>query len=144
LGELEEKRFQAFLAFSPQAAAGSDPRVQFARFTRPALLVTGTRDGQPFPGLGASAEQRLVPFEAMPDSGNKFELVVQDADHMFFNGTRGVRDIGANRDGVDFAAVEARGYPEVKAVTTAYWLAFLRDDRSAAEWLQRNPRIKTK
>jgi len=66
VGDLSEKRFAAFLAFSPQAAAGSDPQVQFAGFAPPALLVTGTLDGQPLPGLGATAEQRLVPFAAMP------------------------------------------------------------------------------
>ncbi|HSI02770.1 MAG TPA: hypothetical protein VLA02_19360 [Reyranella sp.] len=145
LGDLSEKRFTAFLAFSPQAAAGSDPRLQFAPFTRPALLVTGTLDGQPFSGLGVTAEQRLVPFEAMPASGNKFLLVVDQADHMFFNGTRGLRDFGAaGRAGVDFASVEARGYPQVKAVSTAYWRARLRDDRAATEWLRHNRDVRTK
>ena len=91
---LAEPRFRAFLAFSAQAF-GSDPVREFDAFARPALLVTGTLDGQPLPGLGASAAQRLVPFEAMPASGNKFLLVVGQADHMFFNGARGQRDIGA-------------------------------------------------
>jgi hypothetical protein len=62
---------------------------------------------------------------------------------MFFNGTRGLRDIGVAHDGVDFADVEARGYPEVKAVTTAYWLAFLRGDRQAADWLK-GSRVRAK
>lgn len=145
VADLSEPRFVAFLAFSPQATAGSDPRAQFQGFTRPALLVTGTLDGQPFPGLGATAEQRLVPFEAMPAGGNKFELVIDQADHMFFNGTRGLRDVGApGRAGIDFAAVEARGYPVVKAVTAAYWQAYLRDDRAATGWLRHNGDVRTK
>ncbi len=134
--DLSEPRFTAFLAFSPQAGA-ADPQQQFAGFTRPALLVTGTLDGQPFPGIGASAAQRLVPFEAMAAAGNKYLLVLDDADHMYFNGTRGLRDIGTTgRDKVDFAAVETSGYRLVKAVSTAYWLACLRDDETAMRWLK--------
>jgi len=134
--DLSEPRFAAFLAFSPQAMGG-EPERQFARFARPALLITGTLDGQPFPGLGPSAAERLVPFEVMAASGNKFLLVVDQADHMFFNATRGLRDIGASgREGIDFAAVERRGYRLVKAVSTAYWQAYLRDDRAAMRWLK--------
>jgi predicted dienelactone hydrolase len=134
--ELSEPRFTAFLAFSPQAGP-VDPQQQFAAFTRPALLVTGTLDGQPFPGIGASPPQRLVPFDAMAAAGNKYLLVLNDADHMYFNGTHGLRDIGTvGRDNVDFAAAEAQGYPLVRAVTTAYWQAYLRDDAAAARWLK--------
>ena len=133
---LSEPRFRAFLAFSPQAGA-DDPRQQFADFARPALLVTGTLDGQPFPGIGASAAQRLVPFDAMAAAGNKFLLVLDNADHMYFNGTRGLRDVGAaGRDKVDFVAVEAGGYRLVKAISTAYWAAYLRDDETAVRWLK--------
>lgn len=134
--DLPESRFTAFLAFSPQAL-GSDPEHQFAAFMRPALLITGTLDGRPFPGLGATVEQRLVPFAAMPATGNKFLLVINQADHMFFNGTPGLRDLGTvGRETIDFAAVEARGYALIKAVSTAYWLAYLRDDGAALHWLK--------
>lgn len=134
--DMSEPRFKAFLAFSPQASPG-DPTHQFDRFTRPALLVTGTLDGQPFPGLGATVAQRLVPFDVMAATGNKFLLVVNQADHMYFNGTRGLRDIGATgREGIDFAAVEQRGYRLIKAVSTAYWLAYLAGDAVAMRWLK--------
>jgi len=133
--DLAEPRFKAFLAFSPQASSG-DAQPQFLGFTRPALLVTGTLDGQPFPGLGASPEQRLVPFEVMAALGNKFLLVLDQADHMYFNGTPGLRDIGAaGRGSIDFAAVERRGYRLIKAISTAYWLAYLSDDAGARRWL---------
>jgi dienelactone hydrolase len=136
IGDLSEPRLVAFLAFSPQAGS-DDPVHQFARFARPALLVTGTLDGQPFPGIGASPAQRLVPFEAMAATGNKFMLVVDRADHMFFNGTRGLRDVGAaGRDGIDFGAVEQRGYRLIKAVSTAYWQAYLQGDAAAMRWLK--------
>jgi hypothetical protein len=56
---------------------------------------------------------------------------------MFFNGTRGLRDVGASgRDGIDFGAVEQRGYRVVKAVSTAYWQAYLQDDAVAMRWLK--------
>jgi dienelactone hydrolase len=134
--DLSEPRFAAILAFSPQAGP-TDPQGQFAGFTRPALLITGTLDGQPFPGLGATAPQRLVPFDAMAAGGNKFLLVLDDADHMYFNGTRGLRDVGTTgRDRIDFAALETSGYRLVKAVSTAYWAAYLRDDGTAMRCLK--------
>ncbi|MGE0575532.1 MAG: alpha/beta hydrolase family protein [Reyranella sp.] len=133
---LPESRFSAFLAFSPQAL-GADPEHQFAAFRRPALLITGTLDGRPFPGLGATVEQRMVPFASMPATGNKFFLVIDRADHMYFNGTRGLRDLGVGgRETIDFATVEARGYTLIKAVSTAYWLAYLRNDGGALGWLK--------
>jgi len=133
---LPEKRFTAFLAFSPQAL-GADPEHQFSAFGRPALLITGTLDGRPFPGLGATVEQRLVPFASMPATGNKYFLVIDQADHMYFNGTRGLRDMGiGGRESIDFATVEARGYALTKAISTAYWLAYLRDDDIALGWLK--------
>lgn len=135
-GAMSEPRFKAFLPFSPQASAGDATR-QFAHFTRPALMITGTLDGQPFPGFGATVAQRLVPFDVMAATGNKFLLVVNQADHMYFNGTRGLRDIGApGREGVDFAAVEQGGYRLIKAVSTAYWLAYLAGDAVALRWLK--------
>ena len=134
--EMSEPRFAAFLAFSPQASRG-DPVHQFDRFTRPALLVTGTLDGQGLPGIGASPAQRLVPFDVMAAIGNKFLLVIDQADHMYFNGTRGLRDIGAaGRGGIDFGAVEQRGYRLIKAVSTAYWQAYLAGDAVAMRWLK--------
>lgn len=133
---LPESRFVAFLAFSPQAL-GADPGHQFSAFSRPALLITGTLDGRPFPGLGATVEQRVVPFASMPATGSKYFLVIDQADHMFFNGTRGLRDIGiGGRETIDFAAAEARGYALTKAISTAYWLAYLRGDGSALAWLR--------
>ena len=79
----------------------------------------------------------MVPFAAMPATGNKFFLVINQADHMFFNGTRGLRDIGiGDRETIDFAAVETRGYALTKAISTAYWLAYLRDDSAALSWLK--------
>ena len=117
--------------------SGSDPARAFAGFDRPALLVTGTLDGQPIPGIGVSPDRRLATFAAMPPSANKFLLVVDKADHMYFNGTRGLRDQGAlgHRD-TDFAAVETLGYPLVKAVSTAYWETYLRADAAALRWLK--------
>lgn len=135
IDNLADPRFSAFLAMSPRVT-GDDPARQLARFARPALLMTGTRDGQPFPSIGVLPEQRLAAFRAMPATGNKFLLVVDKADHMFFNGQRGLRDIGPGRHDIDFTAAEARGYPLVKAVSTAYWDAYLRGDEQAMRWLR--------
>lgn len=133
---IAEPRFKAFLAFSPQAI-GKDAGHEFARFPRPALLVTGTLDNVSFGGVGTTPADRLLPFEAMAAAGNKFLLVVEDADHRFFNGVRGMRDYrSGRRTDIDFAAVEQRGYRLIKSVSTAYWLAYLADDAAAMRWLK--------
>lgn len=114
---LAESAFKAFLAFSPQVI-GADPVHQFSRFTRPALLVTGTQDGSA--AFGVTPEQRLVPFEAMPATGNKHLLVVEGANHLFFN--------GEGRAG--------EGHALVNTVSTAYWRAYLQDDDEALHRLK--------
>ena len=114
---LAEPAFKAFLAFSPQVI-GADPTHQFSRFTRPALLVTGTQDGSA--AFGVTPEERLIPFEGMPANGNKHLLVVDDANHMFFN--------GEGRAG--------EGHALVNTVSTAYWRAYLQDDGDALRWLK--------
>ena len=114
---LAEPAFKAFLAFSPQVI-GADPAHQFSRFTRPALLITGTQDGSA--AFGVTPEQRLVPFEAMPATGNKYLLVIDGANHMFFNG-EGRAD---------------ESHALVNAVSTAYWRAYLRDDGEALRGLK--------
>lgn len=123
---LAEPAFKAFLAFSPQVI-GADPVHQFSRFTRPALLVTGTLDGSA--AFGVTPEQRLVPFETMPATGNKHLLVIKDANHMFFN--------GEGRAG--------EGHALVNAVSTAYWRTYLLDDGDALRWLKgRRGDVKSK
>ena len=114
---LAEPAFKAFLAFSPQVI-GTDPVHQFSRFTRPVLLVTGTQDGSA--AFGVTPEQRLIPFEAMPATGNKYLLVINDANHMFFNGEGGAGE----------------GHALVNTVSTAYWRAYLKDDGEALRWLK--------
>lgn len=123
---LAEPAFKAFLALSPQVI-GVDPVHQFSRFMRPALLVTGTQDGSA--AFGVTPEQRLVPFEAMPATGNKHLLVIDGANHMFFN--------GEGRPG--------EGHALVNAVSTAYWRAYLQDDGEALRWLrERRDAFKSK
>jgi len=135
-GPLADARLGAFIAFSPQAT-GEALDYQFGQVQAPCLMFTGTLDGQPLPGIGVIAAQRLLPFEAMAPAGNKFLAVFEQADHMLFNGSPGLRDIGAaDRGAIDAGAVEARVYPAIKAGSTAFWLAHLKQDPQAAAWLR--------
>ena len=135
-GSLAEARLSAFVAFSPQAT-GEALDEQFSQLRAPCLMFTGTLDGQPLPGIGVLPAQRLLPFEAMAPAGNKYLAVFEQADHMLFNGTPGLRDRGGpDRGALDAGAVEARVYPAIRAGSTAFWLAHLKQDPQAAAWLR--------
>ncbi len=135
-GSLAEARLSAFVAFSPQAT-GEALDEQFSQLRAPCLMFTGTLDGQPLPGIGVLPAQRLLPFEAMAPAGNKYLAVFEQADHMLLNGTPGLRDRGGpDRGALDAGAVEARVYPAIRAGSTAFWLAHLKQDPQAAAWLR--------
>lgn len=123
---LADSRLRAFIAFSPSARS-PQAAAQFAAITRPFMSVTGTADGKVGLGLGVEPSLRRVPFEGMPGP-DQFLLVLDGADHMLFNGATPAR---GSRD----EARDARQTALVAEVTTAFWLAYLSDDRAAREWL---------
>jgi dienelactone hydrolase len=89
---LQDKRFRAFIAFSPNSRADVPPEQAFGGIHRPLLAITGTRDGVPISGdpkLRASAlAQRTGVFAGLPADGRKAQAVFDAADHMMFAGNR--------------------------------------------------------
>lgn len=122
---LREPRFRAAIAFSPIPGWEETPD-DFARYRGiaiPMLHMTGTQDVSPLDGQGY--EPRLDVFEGAGGPGQHL-VVLNDADHMVFSGSRGqlggYAKMGAHKD-------------MIKLVTLAFWDAYLKDDPAARDWL---------
>jgi hypothetical protein len=87
------------------------------------MLMTGTND---LAAIGdADMKSRLAVFPALP-SGNKYELVLDGAEHSAFTdrplpGETGTRNPNHHR--------------AILALSTAFWDAYLCGDAAAKEWL---------
>jgi predicted dienelactone hydrolase len=122
---LMEPRVRAAIAFSPNGRSrAGDPGKQFGSIRVPLLSVTGTRDGDVI-GDGTRPADRTKPFEHMTGPG-KYLVVFKDGDHMVFGG-HDLRRKASPRD----QEIQAG----VKAVTLAFWDAWLKDDVEARRWL---------
>jgi pimeloyl-ACP methyl ester carboxylesterase len=125
---LMEPRVRAAIAFSPNARSrAGDPDKQFGSIRVPLLSVTGTRDGEVI-GDGTRPADRTKPFEHMTGPG-KYLVVFEGGDHMDFGG-HDLRRKASPRD----QKIQAG----VKAVTLAFWDAWLKDDATARQWLAGN------
>lgn len=89
---LQDRRFRAFVAFSPNARPDVPPDVAFGSIHRPFLAITGTRDGVPASGdaklLASALAQRTGVFTGLPADGRKAQALFDQADHMMFAGNR--------------------------------------------------------
>lgn len=122
---LLEPRIKAAIAFSPNARVpGGDAARQFGSISIPVLSLTGTRDGDVI-GDGTTPEARTRPFAAMPPPG-KYLTVFEGGDHGVFGG-HVLRRPSTARDG------EIQG--AVRAITLAFWDAWLKNDGAARAWL---------
>lgn len=120
---LTDPRIKAAIAFSPSCPRAGDPGRAFGSVKIPWLLMTGTRDLSLIGG--ADIESRLGVFPALP-AGNKYELVLDGAEHSAFTeralpGDKGPRNPNHHR--------------AILALSTAFWDAFLRGDKEARAWL---------
>jgi predicted dienelactone hydrolase len=125
-GELAEPRVRAAIAFSPSAPGGERAAAHaFGGIAIPFFGITGTADGDVL-GNGATPENRALPVRYMtpPD---KYLLVLDGADHMFFNGQP---ELPRRRAAGSSAQLEL-----AQAATTAFWDAYLRNDPAAQRWL---------
>jgi predicted dienelactone hydrolase len=121
-----DKRIAAAIAFSPNARNKSKMEKQFGDIRMPFFSITGTKDGAVL-NDGTTVVDRTLPFQYMP-SGDKYLLVLDSADHMVFGGLNTPRrKTGGERD--------AEIQNDVKAVTLAFWNAYLKTDGTAKSWL---------
>jgi hypothetical protein len=88
------------------------------------MLMTGTRDTAVIGD--ATVESRLAVFPALP-SGDKYELVLHDAEHSAFAD----RALPGDR-----IARNPNHHRAILALSTAFWDAYLGEKPDARRWLQ--------
>lgn len=122
-GRFTDKRIKAAVAMSPNAPRQGDVKQAFAGVNIPWMLLTGTHDTAPIGN--ATVESRLAVFPALPPGG-KYELVLDRAEHSAFSD----RPLPG-----DAQARNPNHHRVILAVTTAFWDAYLNNNREAKNWL---------
>jgi predicted dienelactone hydrolase len=104
---------------SPEGAEAAYPGIK-----TPVFHLTGTLDDSP---VGETkAGDRRVPFDHMK-AADTCLLIFNGGDHMVFSGSAALRRGPREKDPVFLSLI--------RASTTAWWDATLRDDAAAKEWL---------
>jgi hypothetical protein len=120
---LTDPRIDAAIAFSPSTPRRGGAEQAFGGVKIPWLLMTGTKDTSPIGDQ--TAQSRLAVFPALPP-GNKYELVLDQAEHSAFTD----RALPGDRE-----PRNPNHHRAILAITTAFWDAYLKRDESAKEWL---------
>ena len=75
-----DRRIKAAIAMSPSIPSnGADPKRVFDEVKIPWMLMTGTKDASPLSKSDPAARRRV--YAALPANGNKYELVLDNAEH---------------------------------------------------------------
>jgi predicted dienelactone hydrolase len=120
-----DPRIDAAIAMSPSSPRAGKPQNAFGKVAIPWMLMTGTDD---VAAIGdQDAASRLLVFPALPATIDRYELVLDGAEHSAFTerglpGDRGKRNPNHHRS--------------ILALSTAFWDAYLRGDAAAKAWLQ--------
>jgi hypothetical protein len=118
-------RITAVMLLSGQGPGEMLTEQSWAGFTRPMLVMTGSRDGPT--RTGQPAEWRKKPYELSPP-GDKYLVWVEGLDHGY-GGITGVSFNPNNKPNADHVAY-------TKIVTLAFWDAYLKRDKQACNYLQ--------
>ncbi len=116
------------IAYSPSIPLAGSPQEAFRRVDRPLLLMTGTKDDSPVGGQTPESRRKVYP--ALPDTIDRYELVLDGAEHSVFSEReprlRTLRGTGRNPN----------HHKVILSLSTAFWDCYLRDDENAKKWLQ--------
>lgn len=119
-----DKRIKAAVIFSPSAPRVGRTDDAFGAVSLPWLLMTGTNDTAPIGNI--TVENRLSVFPALPADGQKYELVLNEAEHSVFT-DRPLPGERANRN--------PNHHRAIKALSTAFWDTYLKGDAAAKQFL---------
>jgi len=126
-----DNRIDAFFAMSPQPARGNRTKRFFGHLKKPTLLMTGTKDGSPInPDMQPSSRRKV--FTALP-AGDKYQLVLEGANHFAFGDTQSARTKGRN----------PKHHPAIQQISLQFWNAYLKDEVAAKQWLQSMSALNT-
>ena len=118
-----DDRIRAAVIMSPSSPVNGNTKRAFGSVKIPWLLMTGTRDSSPI--SGADAKSRLVVFPDL-SAGSKYQLVLDKAEHSAFT-ERALPGETEKRN--------PNHHRAMLAVTTAFWDAYLRENKDARQWL---------
>lgn len=119
-----DDRIDAFFAMSPQPGKGQEPAKAFGHIPQPFLCMTGTKDASPIDPTVKPSTRREV-YAAFP-AGDKYQLVLDGAEHFAFGDSRGFRTRGRN----------PKHHPAIQEISVHFWNAYLKDDADSRQWLQ--------
>ena len=117
-----DKRIDAAIMFSPNRPRRVEPEDAFGKVSIPWMLMTGTKDTSQINDTTVADRRQVYP--ALPNTIDKYELVLNGAQHHAFSDGE-----GRNR------TRDPNHHVVIKSLSTAFWDAYLRDDESAKEWL---------
>lgn len=89
----------------------------------PLLIMTGTDDDSPIENFGYTDRLEVFTHSGGPE---QHLLVLDQGDHMVYNGSRGKLDANPKRDIHEEI---------IKILSLAFWDAYLKDDQKAKKWL---------
>ena len=125
--QMKEERFKCGILYSPvpiRHLVNEEPEEHiYGPIDIPLFHMTGTDDASPLEDFGY--ERRLVVHD-YSSSSEKYLQVLEDGDHMVYNGTRGKLEKNPLRDAHE---------DEIKMAALAFWDAYLKDDAGAKAWL---------
>lgn len=122
-----DPRFKAGILYSPvpiQHLALDEPDDIYGSISLPLLHMTGTDDTSPVEGWDYT--KRLVVHDHA-DHPEQLLHILEDGDHMVYNGSRGKLGDNPMRDQHEM---------EIKQTALAYWDAYLKQDAAAKAWLE--------
>jgi predicted dienelactone hydrolase len=122
-----DQRVTAVLLMSGQGPGEMLTETSWAEFKCPMMVMTGSRDGPT--RTGQPAEWRKKPYELSPP-GNKYLFWVEGLDHGY-GGIPGGTGNPKNKPNADHIAY-------TKIATTAFWDAYLKEDKTARTYLESN------
>lgn len=127
LYDLFENRFKAAIAYSPVPVmykAGHEVSDFYSGIRIPMLYMTGTEDSSPV-NAEITYKTRMEVFEHS-QGPDQHLLVLEDGDHMVYNGSRG--QLGENPKREIHEKI-------IKLASLAFWEAYLKGDAVAKDWL---------
>ena len=120
-----DKRILAAVLMSPSEAKGGRNGDAFGHIIIPWLCMTGTNDTSPITPT-VDVEDRKQVFAHLPATGNKYQLVLNDAQHLAFS----------DRSRLGLPQRNKNHHKVIIALSTAFYEAHLAGNEEALIWLQ--------
>ncbi len=119
-----DKRIDAAISLSPSTPARRSASAAFGSVSLPWMLMTGTHDASPIGNQ--TIESRREVYPNLPATIDKYELVLDGAEHSAFT----ERKLPGDKQ-----PRNPKHHQAIKAMSTAFWDAYLRQDPQAKAWL---------